>query len=196
MNKCLVLGSAFAILLYFPLWWQIKERAGAGQNFLTWALWFFLDVVAAASLISKGGNFLLAATYTVGSFITILVIRKFGEKGKWTWFESVILALVFLSMGAWCFLGNRMATITSTTAMFIAGIPLLVDTYKKPKNAPFAVYLGYIVASCLSVAGGREWSVEERFYPATVLAISLLAALFAARKFLGNRKATSGESAL
>lgn len=188
MNAYIVLGSALAIVLYFPLWWQIKERAGAGQNFLTWILWFSLDVVVTASLVSKKGNLLLAATYTIGSFITVLVIRKFGDKGRWTRFETMVLALVFLSMAVWCFSGDRMATIASTTAIVIAGIPLLVDTFKEPKKAPLAVYAGYVVASCLSAVGGKNWSVEERLYPVAIGIFSLLCALFASRKFLGNQK--------
>ena len=188
MNAYLWLSSGLAILLYVPLVIQIKKRAGAGQNLLTWILWGSLDAVAAASIISQRGNSFLVLMYVAGSIITSIFIWKFGEKGSWTWLETMTLVSVFASLVVWYFSGDKMATIASTLGVVVAGVPQLVDTYKKPKVAPLAIYAGYVVANCLGAAGGMDWSVKERFYPAAMAILCLGYVVCASRRFLGGQK--------
>ena len=180
-------GSILALLVYFPLWKQIVSGE-AKQNLLTWALWATLDFVVAATIIVQGGNFLLPITYGVGSLVTVYFIWKSGNKAAWTWFETMVATLTIASMVIWYFSGGKVATIASTTAMLVAGIPQLIDAWKKPQEMPIVAYFGYFVANCLSAAGGKSWAIEERFYPIGAAIFCLLIATFALRKFWGKRK--------
>jgi hypothetical protein len=182
MNIFAWTGSIFALLIYFPLWWQIYKGA-VKQNYLTWILWAILDVIVAATIIVQDGNYLLPVTYAIGSFVTFCLILRVGDKASWSWFETTIVFLVFASIFIWHSSGSKIATIASTSAMLIAGIPQLVDAFKRPREMPMAPYFGYFVANCLSVAGGKKWSIEERFYPTGAAILCLLIALLAVRKY-------------
>ena len=182
MNTFILAGSILAILTYFPLWRQIRNGE-VKQNFLTWVLWGTLDVVVAATIIVQHGSFLLPTAYGVGSAITVVFIVKSGNRASWTWFETMVVLLVFASIVIWYFSGSKVATIASTMAMLIGGIPQLIDAFKKPHEMPFLAYSSYFAANCLSVAGGKNWSIEERFYPISAAVFCLFIALLATRKF-------------
>lgn len=182
MDALVWAGSILALLTYFPLWKQIVSGK-AKQNLLTWVLWGVLDTVVAATIIVQGGSFLLPVTYGMGSIVTAFFILKSGNKTTWTWFETMVATLTIASMVIWYFSGSKIATVASTTAMLIAGIPQLIDAWKKPQDMPFLAYISYSIANCLSVAGGKSWAIEERFYPASAAIFCFLIATLAARKF-------------
>lgn len=182
MSVLSLAGSILAILIYFPLWNQIRTNR-VRQNYLAWILWASLDTIAAATIIAQHGSFFLPLTYAVGGAITALFILRTGVRASWTWLETSTLCLVFTSMAIWYFSGSKVATIASTTAMNLAGIPQLIDAWKKPQEMPFGAYAGYFVANCLATAGGKTWSVEERFFPAAGVIFCLVIVLFSARKF-------------
>ena len=182
MNALVWAGSILALLTYFPLWKQIRSGK-AKQNLLTWALWGVLDAVVAATIIVQKGNFLLPMVYTIGSMLTVYFILKTGNRAVWTWFETMVVLLTIASMMIWYFSGGKAAAVASTMAMCIAGIPQLVDAWKKPQDMPFLAYISYSIANCLSTAGGKSWAIKERFYPAGATVLSFLIAAFAARKY-------------
>lgn len=181
MNAFIWAGSILALLTYYPLWKQIRSGE-AKQNFLTWALWGALDFVVAATIVVQGGNFLLPVIYGVGSLVTVFFIWKSGDKATWTWFETMVAFLTIASMVIWYFSGGKIATIASTMAMLIAGIPQLIDAWEKPRDMPILVYFSYFIANCLSAAGGKGWAIQERFYPTSGAIFCLLIAALALRK--------------
>ena len=183
MNAFLVAGSAIAIVTYFPLWKQIHSRK-VSQNLLTWILWGSVDFLIATQIIFEKGNFLLALTYAAGSLVTACFIYKAKNISEWTLFESFVVVLVFISMLIWYFSGAKIAIIASSTAVFISGIPQIIDAYKKPHEMPFLIYLSYMAANFFSIAGAKNWSVEERFYPVVTGILCFLILVCVSRKFL------------
>lgn len=182
MNIFLFIASAIVVATYFPLWKQIRDKI-VSQNLLSFILWGAIDLLIGIEIIFEKGNFILAIIYAVGSFVTAVFIFRAKNIPKWTWFESLMVFLVFVSMAVWYFSGTRTAIIASTTAMFISGIPQLIDSYKKPHEMPFFVYLSLFVANCFSVAGGKNWSVEEEFFPVVATILCFLIVICTARKF-------------
>jgi hypothetical protein len=182
MNAFTWRGSILALLTYYPLWKQIRS-GGAKQNLLTWALWCILDAVVAATIIDQKGSFLLPITYALGSSVTVFFIWKAGNKAAWTWFETMVASLTIASMVIWYFSGGKVATVASTMAMIIGGIPQLIDAWKKPQDMPILPYTSYFVANCLSAAGGKSWAIEERFYPLGAAIFCLSIAVLSIRKF-------------
>ncbi len=182
MNALILTGSLIAVLTYFPLWKQIRTGE-VEQNLLTWALWAILDLVVAATIIVQGGSFLLPIAYFFGGTITVFLIVKSKGKASWTWFESLIASLTIASMVIWYFSGGKIATVASTSTMCIAGIPQLIDAWKKPYSMPLVAFCTYLLANSLSMAGGSDWSIKERFYPALAAAYCFLVVLFSSRKF-------------
>ncbi len=157
------------------------------QNFTTWILWGVLDGIAAATIFFQSGSWAIPAVYAVGSTATAFLILKSGTV-SWTWFDTMIICMVVACMVIWKVSGARTATIASTVAVTIAGIPQLVETWKKPEGSPFPVYLMFVVGNSLATAGAKSWSVEERLYPAVCIALTTAYLLAMSRKFLPSHQ--------
>ena len=188
MNILVWSGSLLALITYFPLWYQIKVGK-TEQNRLTWGLWAALDIIATLTIVIQKGNFLLPVAYVIGSIVTVYFISRTGKKATWTWFETMVTVLVIICMIIWCLVNSRAATIASSSALLIAGIPQLVDAWKRPQEMPFLVYASYVIANGLSTAGGKNWSIEERFYPATatILCFLFIVVIFVRKYWLKQR---------
>lgn len=182
MNIYVVLGSVLGALLYLPLCYQILQRKTT-QNLWTWVMWGILDAIALLSVIFQGGNYLLLAVYVLGSTATSIAIIKSGAKSSWGRFETVIALLAVACMVVWSFSGAKVATIASTLAIVIAALPQMKDAWKRPHENPCLVYVGYTFANLFSAIGGKDWSVEERFYPASCTVLCLVITILIARKF-------------
>lgn len=183
MSPLTLAGSIIGILVYVPLCYQIlKNGDRVEQNFATWILWAILDGIATASIIYQHGNFLLTAAFSLGSTITAICILK-SKNFSWGWFESMATFLAIACMVIWALSGARIATIASTTAVLIAGLPLMWDCYKRPWKNPFFTYSAFMVSNVLGTAGGKNWSVEERFYPAACTVYCGVVMILVARKF-------------
>ena len=87
-----------------------------------------------------------------------------------------------MSVVVWYLTTDATATIASTCAMLIAGVPQIKDAWRKPQEMPLAVYAMYMVANILCTAGGADWSIKERFYPASAAVFCLLITALSARK--------------
>lgn len=144
------------------------------QNFLTWILWAMLDGVVTITLYLQGGNFLLVGFYVVGSSVVAWFVYKAGGVSEWTWFESLIVALVIVCVIIRQLSGDYWASIAGTLAIITAGIPQLRDAYRTPEKMSFAAYVGFLFANGFSTLGGKEWSVPERFYPAMCTVYTLV----------------------
>ena len=183
MNLFVLLGGLIALATYFPLCAKIRSRKMT-QSLPTWVLWTLLDGVIATSIIFQNGNFLLPITYMIGSGVTVLFIIKFSaDQNRWTGFDTFVTLLVIICIVVWALSGPKLATIAGTLAMGIAGIPQLRSVYRKPWENSFFVYLSYSAANILSAAGGKDWSIEERFFPLGAAAFCLAITVLTARKF-------------
>jgi len=151
-------------------------------------LWSTLDGISAGTIIAQHGNYLLPLAYTIGSGIATFCILK-SKQVVWTWFESFVTFLVLVCLAIWALSGSKTATVASTLAMVIAGIPQLIETARKPWETPILIYLGYFTANSLSVFGGKDWLIQERFYPSSAAIYCFFIVILAMRKlYLGPLK--------
>ena len=186
MNAYALIGVAIAALVYVPLFigvWQKKVQ----QNFATFFLWGLLDAIAAGSILMKGGNFLLPAIYTLLS-VTVLIAIMRSKTFKWGLVEWITLSLVFVCMVIWAVAGPTEATIASTIALAIATIPQLKDMWEEPQKALIRSYVGFTLANGVSILGGKDWSIAERFYPTVSTIMTVLCVLVLLRAFMPDRK--------
>jgi hypothetical protein len=105
------------------------------------------------------------------------------SKGRFRWglFETVILAMVIGCMAAWKLAGPKMATISATMGVCVAGVPGWLAMLKYPQSKVGNVWAGYILANALSFFGGTAMTIQERFAPG-VFALCSLAMFIASRK--------------
>lgn len=181
MNSLIISSTIVAFVVYILLCVQLISSK-AKQNLGTWILWTILDAIAAGTLIVQHGNYLLPVAYTIGSTVVVICIIKSKNFETWTLFESFITLLVIVCIVVWASSGAKVATIASSLALVIAGAPQLRESYRRPWDTPILIYAGYFLANSLATLGGKNWSIEERFYPACAGIYCLLVAIVAVRK--------------
>src|SRR3989344_5125098 len=147
-------GSLIALGLYLPLISGIL-RDKIEQSFATWLLWVSLDLIALISIILQKGNF------------------------KWTWFETFVSFMVLICLIFWWLSGSRIATISSTIAVVISGLPQFKESWQKPDRVTGFIYLGYVVVNVFFFFGGKNWTIEDRFYPGSMIPLCMAIAFAA-----------------
>ncbi len=167
-------AGIIAFVLYAPLLIGIFKNQ-IKQSFATWMLWVLLDVIALGSIIAqKGDNWTLLACYiSGGTIVAVLLIYK--KQFRWTWIESATVSLVFICIFLWLASGPKLATIASTLAVCLSGIPQYVESRKEPDVNTGWIYLGYTLVNFLSFLAGKEWTIADRFYygMTTLLCVSI-----------------------
>jgi len=168
-----VSSGVLALLLYVPFVMRALKDGGEGQSFAMWALWAVLDTTMTIALIAQGGNYLLTAGFSIGSIVLAFTLLAQG-RASWSWFETLILVMVLICLGVWKVSGPKMATVATTVAILIAGIPGAVELWRHPQPAVGRLWGGYAVANLLAFVGGHSWTIEERLAPGAFTLQTLL----------------------
>jgi hypothetical protein len=159
-----IASGVLALFMYVPFVLRALKDGGKGQSFAMWALWAVLDTTMTISLIVQGGNYLLTAGFSIGSIVLAVVLLAQG-RATWSRFETLILTLVVICLAVWAVSGPKMATVATTAAILIAGIPGAIELWRHPEPAMGRLWGGYAVANLLALFGGHSWTVEERLAP-------------------------------
>lgn len=174
-----IAGGLMALLLFIPLIISVLKAGAEGQSCATWFLWGLLDTVLTISVIEQRGNYFLPLGFAIGDVLLVILLLTKGRL-RWGIFETVILAMVIGCLVAWKLAGPKMATISATMGVCVAGIPGWLAMLKHPQSKVGNVWAGYIVANALSFFGGTAMTIQERFAPGIFALCSL--AMFAASR--------------
>lgn len=180
MNYLALVGGIIGLVAFLLLIVELL-RSTTEQSFAAFFLWALLDGIATVTTIIEGGNYWLALSNAMGSaLITIILVRK--KQVSWTWIETMTAILVVICLVVWCASGELAGIVASSLAVLVAGIPQMVDTFRKPESTPWLPYAIFLVGNILSLIAGRSWSIEERFYQCVSLFISLAVLVLSLRK--------------
>jgi hypothetical protein len=175
-----IAGGIGALALFVPMAAGNIKDGGAGQSCATWLLWAVLDTILTVSIIQQHGNFLLPLGFAAGSAALALLLLARGQFA-WGRMESIALVLVLGCLAGWKLGGARAATVATTTGIFLAGIPGVVELWRNPQRKVGNIWGWYVLANGLAFLGGTAMTVQERFAPGVFTAYSLL-------MFLASRK--------
>jgi len=151
------------------------------QSFATWMLWLVLDIIVLCGIIAQDGNSLLFFVFTLGT-IVVTAVLVFKRQFSWGRFETFVTALVAICITVFLMGGPYIATIATTAALNIAGIPQLIATYKDPKTASAKAYFLFMTSSLLSVMGTEAWTVQDKLPQMSSAIYCLIVFLLALRK--------------
>ncbi len=102
----------------------------------------------------------------------------------------MVTFLVVTCLVVWIISGPTVATVAGTTAVAIACIPQFIDTYREPWKSPLLSWSGFMIANALVTAGGAEWSIEERLYPAVCTLLTTAVVLLTVRRYWTKEPST------
>lgn len=127
---------SFGILAYVVLGRKIYLERGVGQNILSYTLWVILDVVQYLVTKSVGGeSALLLLVFMLGGASIALLLYKLKVRGKLKKNDYYVISGVIMCIFAWQIAkAPILAIVFASIAQFVAGIPLLEETWKNPKK--------------------------------------------------------------
>jgi hypothetical protein len=167
-----VLISSFgiAVLAYIILCYGILFK-GAVQPLSATLLWLLLDGLAAWTAFSSGGNWLLAAGYTVGCALAA-VASIYRGKTDFSKSDLSVAALVVICIVVWLGIGNIAGLIASSMAVFIAGVPTMIHYAHRPEEGQLSVWLLFSLANFIGLVGGlrQGYALENWFFPVCAIA--------------------------
>lgn len=196
INSFTIAGAVVAGVTYLFLCVQVAR--GVPQNFATWLLWAMIDVVATISIASGKGNFLLPLVYSAGSVATATVIFLAFKKFRWTSVETMTAVLVAICLATYLVFGGKAGAIVSTISVGIAGIPQAGDLWLEPQEDDwpiFLVYTSFLVSNVLTAIGGKNWSIEERYYPTFCAVMCIIIVCVIARGIVLKKRLLQGSLA-
>lgn len=180
MDYAQVLSGGIGILAYILLIHALL-RSATEQSFAAFLLWALLDLIAAVTTLLADGNYWLALANTLGStVITVLLIYK--KQVAWSWIESLTALLVIICLVVWYASGEIAGIMASSIAVVIASVPQMVDTWRKPQVTPVRVYIAFLFANIIALAGGKAWTIEERFYAGCGIFLCSVILIFSQRR--------------
>ena len=181
MNETLQqIAGIIGVGCYIPLTSGIIKNK-IEQSFLAFLLWAMLDIIATITSIIAGGNFWLPLSNAFGaSVVAILLAMK--KKAEWTIVETLTAVLVLICLVLWYVLGERAGIVSSSLAVVFASLPQVVHTYKRPQATPTLIYAVFLFANILSLFAGKEWTIEERFYPGCAVFLCLVIVLLSLKR--------------
>lgn len=181
-----LVAGIIAFSAYIPLTIGIVRNT-ARQSFAAFFLWGLLDSIAMVGAFLQEGNFWLAASNVAGTF-TIAGLLLYKRQFEWSPTETITCFLVVVSLVIWYTAGNTGAIVSSSLAVVIAGIPQMAHTKREPAQTPIGVYLIWFAANIVSLAAGKAWTIDERFYAVCglVLCSAILGIAWAYRRRANN----------
>lgn len=150
--------ASFAVSI--PIYIQLCRgvyRGKVHESFATWILWAALDSINAASTIYQHGNYLIPLSYAISSAVASAFILR-SKNFTWTWFETMIVALIVACIIVWARSGAYNAIIASTIAVIIASGPLILECYQEPGKKSFLASVGNAFASFAHASSSTESS--------------------------------------
>lgn len=177
MNKEIIelLGGLIALSAYFLLANEIRNEPRK-YNAASMFLWAIVDAMVGISIYLESGNYILAGFFVLGSYTMGIILwshKKFSLNEK----EICIIVLIIICGCIWKFSGNISATIATSIATILAGIPQYLDTRKNPphKNS-ITIWILFCTGSIVSFLAGDGWDIRPfiltRLFPLANILIS------------------------
>jgi hypothetical protein len=175
-----MIAGIIGLCAYIPLIAGLVRNT-VQQSFAAFLLWAMLDAIATITTFLEDGNYWLPFSNVVGA-TTVTVILAVKKQISWSWIETLTALLVVVCLIVWSVSGETAGIIASSLAVVIASIPQMVETYQKPNATPILVYLIFLAANIVSLASGKSWTIEERFYAGCSVFLCSVIVLLALRK--------------
>jgi len=181
-----------AVALYAPLCTKVWRKQ-VNVSLASFILWGSIDFLIGLSILIQGetiAKYALAFTYMLGCLAVIVCVLKAGTY-KWGQVENRTVCTVALCIAGWAivvwgFDNPYLATILSTIAAVLAGIPMLIDSWAEPERVPLSEYVGYTLSGALGVVGASAWTVVDRLFPFSSMVVCAAFVLAGLRKYKGE----------
>ena len=140
-------------------------RGESRMNIATWLVWTVVNTVVTASIIASGFTHPWMNLVFTGGAAIVSVLSLRGGSWKWGGIETICFLIALAAMARWYIGGPMLAIVLSVSAMFVGGIPQLIDTFNDPQSQKFRNWALFLISCVLSLVGAPTWDLAHALYP-------------------------------
>lgn len=164
MQTIALIGGIITLLAHLPLFRDVYKKK-ITLNLATWLMWALADSLSLITSIYAGAKLpFLVIAFTTASIIIVILLLK---NGTWHWgHKETFAALVsVLCIIIWKFSGPLPALVAIVLGKYIAGLPSLIDAYRRPEKSQALPWLLFAVGSAANIFAAGTWTIAYSFYP-------------------------------
>ncbi|MEK7602349.1 MAG: hypothetical protein AAB472_02595 [Patescibacteria group bacterium] len=165
MQIDLLMGAGIAAAFAYIVIFTGILRGQTRMNIATWLVWSIVNTVVTAAIIKSGFSHpWMNITFMIGSIVTLLLSLR---RGNWSWgkIETICSIIALVAMVCWFYFGPTQALVLGVTAMFVGGVPQLIDTYHRPGDQQSWTWFLFLTSCTLSLMGAPTWDLAHVLYP-------------------------------
>lgn len=176
-------AAALVSLAGFVPYLAAAIRGRARPNRATWIIWTVVGGMLFASSRAAGAGpaAWLAASYTLGPFVTALVALRFGV-GGWTRFDRACLAGALLGIGLWLATGSPTVALACFLAIDACGaLPTVRKAARDPRSEDPLAWILFTGGNALDLLAVPRFTFGAAAFAIYMFAVAaLVLALLAA----------------
>jgi hypothetical protein len=174
----------FIILFLLPFYiystWKYLSSVHSGKtvpNLVTWGFWALAPIVSFLASVSTGVDPLsIFSTFTSGFFpLVIFVYSVFRSRFilKFSSLDKLCLFTASMSLVVWYLTKDPFfALLLSIVTDLIAGLPLLINSYKNPTNENPSIYITGIISATITFLIVDSFSIYSIGFAAYIVLIN------------------------
>jgi hypothetical protein len=157
-------------------------RGTTQPNRVTWVLWAFAPLLAAAAEYRSGVGLRTLTTFTIGFMPLLVFVASFHNPAS-IWkirrLDYVCGAMSLAGTAAWLVTQNGVVAIAAAMAAdFMAGIPTVVKSWTHPESETVTSYLGAAINSAILLLTIVHWTFDAVAFPTFILFFASLETVF------------------
>lgn len=170
---------AIILLAYLPLSYGIIFHNGGGQRLSSWMMFFILDIISLIVALKNKESYAMIIAYGIGGLVASICLVAVGATG-WNTEDTLSMLCVIFSVITWVYLDLwkhdlYWATVSSTLAQVIAGIPLIIETWRHPDpTGPLFSFCIFFIGNLLTFIAAKEWTVPKRLLSGSLLVLNTI----------------------
>jgi hypothetical protein len=150
-------------------------RGTTQPNRVTWLLWAFAPLLAAAVELRSGVGLRTLTTFMIGFMPLLVFIASFHNPAA-VWkirrLDYACGAMSLAGTAAWLVTRNGVVAIAAAIAAdFLAGVPTLVKSWSHPESESVSSYVGAVINSGILLLTVVVWTTEVVAFPLFILCV-------------------------
>jgi len=143
---------------------------------VTWLLWAFAPLLAAAVELDDGVGLRALPTFMIGFMPLLVFIGSFHNPAADWKIRRIDYACGVMSVVGtivWLVTRNGILAISAAIAAdFLAGIPTLMKSWSHPKTETVYSYLGAVISMAILLLTITDWTFEEAAFPIFIVCVA------------------------
>ncbi|MEW6617038.1 MAG: hypothetical protein AB1333_01305 [Patescibacteria group bacterium] len=146
--------TSAGILFWYA--WRIRSGKNEPPNPASWILWWIIDTTVLIVTYLSGKPIGLPLGWSLGAGFVVLMTLKSGS-WMWSYKETLSAISTGIAVFIWIWLGPSSGVIAGAAAIFMSGIPIMLDMIRVPVRDTFPVWFFTALAALFTILGS-DWT--------------------------------------